>query len=202
MPFIPAPHCALLEILGSNAGRHCEMTIGVQFPTDPTLTNLQDLTAAADGWVNEWYLPIMGSDANYEGAEAKSIASDEALQSILSEPLAGLNASIALPANVAVCVTKRTGLTGRSARGRMYFWGIPSSYAEDTRHLSEAARSNYADAADALLTAIASSGGGAAVISYYHNNLPRVSASVRLITSMEVRDTRLDSQRNRLGKVS
>lgn len=44
------------------------------------------------------------------------------------QTLVGLQAGAAVPPSVAWCVKKRTGLPGRTERGRWYFPGLPAAY--------------------------------------------------------------------------
>lgn len=198
--FIPAPDCVLVEILGQQNGQHCEMTIGAQKSGGYILSDLVALAGAVDGWVNTDLLPWIGSDAQYLGVDIRGLESEADLEYNLSEPLDGTSPDLALPANVAVCVTKQTGATGRSQRGRMYVWGVPSGAALDTRHLLDSAVDAYSGIFDNLLVAIVSAGFTGVVISYYHDSAPRVTAQVRAITNIFVRDNRLDTQRRRLGR--
>jgi hypothetical protein len=199
--FVPAPNCAQIAIRGVQSGQPCEMTIGAQHAGAYTLGDLNDLTASVDAWVNTDLLDQIGNDCGYTGVSARGLASLEDLESILDEPLPGGSGNVALPANVALCVTKRTGYTGRSARGRMYMWGVPIGAAEDVRHISNAANVGYTAIFDNLLAAIVDGGWTAVVISKYSGGVPRTTATVRVITALEIRDNRLDTQRRRLGKV-
>lgn len=199
MAFIPAPNCVQIAVLGNQAGQPCEMTVGAVFPDAYELSDLEALALQVDGWVNEEFLVLIGSDAMYEGISIRGLSSIEDLEENLSEPLPGGSGSVALPANVAYCITKRTGVTGRSARGRMYAFAVPADAAEDVRHLSAAYQTAYQDAWDTLTGYITTAGFAPVVISYYTEGAPRVTASIRLITSFQARDTRLDTQRRRLG---
>lgn len=197
--FIPAPGCAVVEVLGNQAGQPCEWTCAAQHGTSYTLANLVTLAGIFDGWYNVNMLPILPSAVTYEGITVRGLSSQDDLRYDLSEPLPGEDAAGALPAQVAVCVTKRTGFTGRSQRGRLYVWGIPDDDLLDERHINSALVTAYQDAFDALLAAMSGSGWGLGVLSYQHNLLPRTTAQFLLIDHFQVRDNRLDTQRHRLG---
>lgn len=198
--FIPALHCVLVEILGMQDGQSCEMTIGAQHTGAYILSDLVDLAGAVDGWFNADFLSLIGTGAFYEGVTVRGLDSEDDIRYDLSEPLEGTNGGAALPANVAVCATKRTGFTGRSNRGRMYAWGVPEGAQLDQRHLTSTFVGAYNTSFDQLLTAIVAASFEPVVISYYHNGAARTTAQVRGITALELNDNRLDTQRRRLGR--
>jgi hypothetical protein len=200
MAFVPAPYCAQVQVLGDIAGRTAQYTIDANFGGVYELSDLGDLAAAVDGWWNTDMQGLVGSNVTYLGVTVKGLASAEDLEFTLSEPLPGMAESTALPANVAVVLTKRTGFTGRSARGRCYFWGVPSESMLDERHFTETWVGYYQDAGDALLAAIVGAGWSPVVISYVTGGVPRVSGVSKIITQVQIRDNRYDTQRRRLGK--
>lgn len=164
------------------------------------LAALSALAASVDGWYNEALLPLLPSAVLYEGITVRGLSEEEDLRYDLSEPLPGTDVDGACPAQVAVVITKRTGFTGRSARGRSYLWGIPLSYREDDRHITDFAASAYAEAFDTLTAAVEDADFEPIVLSYFTAGAPRVTATWKSIISWEIRDKRLDTQRRRLGR--
>jgi len=200
VPFISAPNCVLVEVLGNQSGKVCEFTFGAELATGYELADLVALAGAVDGWVNTDYLPEIGSDVFYEGVTVRGLDSEEDLEYDLSEPLPGGSDVVAWPAQCAVVTTKYTGFTGRSNRGRSYLWGLNVGFQEDTRHIFEAGVTQINGWMTDLISAVIGAGWAPVVISYYHDNAPRSVAQVRPITDWNVRDTRIDTQRRRLGK--
>lgn len=200
MPFIPAPNCALIEVLGLQAGQPCEFTCAAERATGYDLANMVTLAGAVDGWVNTDYLGIMGTTAMYEGVTIRGLEAVEDIRYDLSEPLPGSGFDEAMPAQVALVVTKRTGFTGRSQRGRLYCFGLDRAGLLDERHVTEDFRAGVQTAFDNFLTAVIGAGWQPVVLSYYHLSAPRVTAQIRPITSVDVRDAKLDTQRRRVGR--
>jgi len=199
--FIPAPDCALVEVIGNQSGQPCEFTFAVQHSGAYDLANMVALAGAVDGWYNDNLLSSLPSSVTYEGVTVRGLSSEVDLRYDLSEPLPGLDTvNDPFPAQVALCVTKRTGFTGRSARGRMYFWGINSQFRLDDRHIDDAGMSGYGDTLDPLVTAVAGAGWAVGVLSYQTAGAPRVTALFTLLDHFQIRDNRLDTQRRRLGK--
>lgn len=199
MPFIPAADCALIEVLGNLAGRACEFTVAAQFPTGYELSDMVALAAAVDGWFNLSVLSSIGSDVFYEGVTIRGLDSEDDLEYNLSEPLPGGAPHVAWPAQCAVVVTKRTGFTGRSNRGRLYLWGLDETYQIDARHIDAASATAIQGWFDDFAVAVLGAGWNPVVLSYYHDHLPRVTAKITSITTWTV-DTRIDTQRRRLGR--
>ena len=199
MPFIPAVNCAEIRINGVQGGQPCSMSIDAVFPSAFDGTDLASLAAAVDGWANIHLLGVLGDDVFYKGVTVTGLDALDAAQSILDEPLPGGNGTNALPANVAVCITKYTGAIGRSQRGRMYVWGVPIAYQASARTMTGGAQALYSDVFDNLLVAIGAEGWSAVVLSYITGGVPRVTAQIRQIVAIEARDARLDTQRRRLG---
>jgi hypothetical protein len=198
--FIPAVNCAMVEVIGNQSGQPCEFTFAAQFPSAYDTAALEALGAAVDGWVNTYLLDQISEDVTYEGITVRGLSSEVDLRYDLSEPLPGAAAVVPFPAQVALCVTKRTGFTGRSSRGRMYLWGIRSDYRLDDRHINDTGVAAIQAAVDPLIAAVDSAGWGMGLLSYVTGGIPRVSAAFLLLSSLQVRDNRLDTQRRRLGK--
>lgn len=197
--FIPAPNCALVEVLGNQDGQICEWTFGAQFPTTPTFGDMGTLASAVDGWVNTDLLVYLGNNVEYVGVTVRGLSSEEDVEFNLTEPLEGLAEVPALPANCAAVMTKYTGVMGRSNRGRSYIWGIREDERADLRYFVSGFQPIMNGLFDDLLTAVGTAGWSAGVISYYHDHTPRVTAQFREITSWVMRDLRIDTQRRRLG---
>lgn len=113
-------------------------------------------------------------------------------------PHAGTNTGQALPNNVAFCISLRTGLTGRSARGRWYQGGLTEDQVTGN-DLTAGAVTSYVAALDNLLSAISAAGGQAAIVSYFANGVLRPGGPVYFpITDALAVDSTVDSQRGRL----
>lgn len=120
---------------------------------------------------------------------------------------AGLAAGVCLPLNVAFCVTLRTSLNTRNGRGRVYVSGISDTALTDTRvnKLDPAALGDFEATWDAVRGQIDSDTPyQLGVLSRYDGvdvdgkPIPRPAGVFTAVTSIDARDTRLDSMRSRL----
>lgn len=87
-------------------------------------------------------------------------------------PLAGTESSGSISQGEAFAISLRTGLAGRSFRGRWYFMGFPAAFFDDatTNVLNSGHASDMASALQALVTAINGSDAGhnkAVIVSRY-----------------------------------
>lgn len=91
-----------------------------------------DLLSAAIGVtvVANW-LPAQNADAIYLRTEVRGLALENDIVSINSVGAGpGLLGGVPLPNNVTLAVKKSSGFTGRSARGRTYWIGMPQNKLE------------------------------------------------------------------------
>ena len=112
-------------------------------------------------------------------------------------PIAGSKAGTQLPNNVALCITKHTGLRGRSFRGRTYFG--PLTETDVTGHVVSAAFiSGLMSRMQNLQTITTTSQDWfMCIVSRQANLVPRVEAEVTRVSSFST-DGYVDSQRRRL----
>jgi hypothetical protein len=129
-----------------------------------------------------------------------SLESDTAFSFDIATPVpnpAGDVTSGSVPNNVALCVSIRTDLRGRSYRGRNYVPGLPvNQVTQNTVSAPTVAaiQTSYND-----LIAVASGFGAQwVVVSRYTGNAPRVTGVHRAVTSALIVDATVDSQRRRL----
>lgn len=116
----------------------------------------------------------------------------------------GLVGTRALPGNVTFTVQRLSGLTGRSARGRVFFLGIPFSTTpfegSQTNILTQATADNYLALVDAFRTAIPFVAFFFPVIvSRFNNGSKRVEGVVFPWNTTAYKDRKVDTQRRRLS---
>lgn len=109
-----------------------------------------------------------------------------------------------LPVNVAFCVQRLSGLSGQTARGRVYIGGIPNTYlqtgAGNQNKLLSTAVTDYINAVDTFRTVIETGGiFNAVIVSRYHNGAKRAEGVVTRWISTQVSDDRVDTQRRRVN---
>jgi hypothetical protein len=126
------------------------------------------------------------------------------IDSALSQ-VGGTNATPALPNEVALCITLRTGLTGRANRGRMFIPNFATDCVQSGNTATSITISNLQGWADTILGALAASSytmviGQKARVAYTGSTgteHPARDATSTQVLSLLVRDNHFDSQRRR-----
>jgi len=113
-------------------------------------------------------------------------------------PAAGTSSSTTLlPNNVAFVATERTGFTGRSKRGRIFFGGFGVGELSAPNTLSTTVADDITDALLDLLACLAADTNQLVVASYRQGGAPLSTAIAYGINSFDM-NTTPDSQRRRL----
>lgn len=165
-----------------------------------TPLGLADLVTSIASWWTLNVLPLLSEDVVFGVVSARDLSVGIGAEYELSQgPALGGVASEAAPNNVCIAVSFRTGVAGRSFRGRNYISGIPNSTI-NINVLSGTFGVDITDAYNLLLV-----GGGAlpanwvwVVTSYFTGGAPRAVGLTTPIMQAILTDTVVDSQRRRL----
>lgn len=201
MAFQPVENTAQIDIMFSYLGSvmqnslHAEYLFGAY-----DQTALASLANAVDAWVVASYKPLVSNVINYDRVEVRGLAIENDLVEINLDGAGVGGVGVAcLPLNVTKCISLRSGLTGRSARGRFYSIGMVETHMATTRTI---VTTTYESALIAALTALVSSVFAVnwvlVITSRWHNKVKRdegVNFPVAEIISVN-RTT--DSMRSRL----
>lgn len=198
MAFIPAVRTARATIEYALFGHQCVNVFHMQNDVDWTEASLQGLTALLTTWWTTTLAIHQSSDVNYVRSTARDVSTAEGLIIINGDGSGtnGTQAFASLPGNVAACISWRTGLSGRTRRGRSYIAGLPIN-ARTGDSLTEGNIGALVDAGEALIADCLDGGYPLVVASYQLNNAPRTTALLTPVTNVIV-DARLDTQRRRL----
>lgn len=208
MPFVPVPNTVELESVFMLDGQIVEIT---NYFFKDAVTTPADLAELADAWsvtIKDHLLPFLANSLALLRIVAKVIDAADGIVfvSTLGLPANGLDNSEAVPSNVAATLSFRTGVSGRSFRGRNYLPGIPSA-AVAVNTLSTDFTNGVAAAYSAMFDDIEGIGYTPVVVSRYSGftlvdgkkvPTPRVSGLATAITSHFFVDRTVDSQRRRL----
>lgn len=170
-----------------------------------SLTDLEDLAARIDlQWDGTWK-PRQVTEVLYLRTEVRGLAVENDLIAIDGTSTgAGIHAGNALPNNATFCIKKQSGLTGRSARGRTYWIGIPQGELVllDENQLEPVYTALLVDAVDDIREAIDSVGLWEPVlVSRFSGGVARSEGvTFPWISSTNV-DNRVDTQRRRLPTI-
>lgn len=169
-----------------------------------TSTELNALASAVRGaWVTN-VLPLVTQNLLLNEVTAIDLASDTGATGIATGTNAGTKITAAQPANCAVCWSWQIARRYRGGHPRTYIAGLVSDQVSNVSSITSAAQSAHQSAAAAVRTAVngvTTSAGTAklATVHYYKDKTLLATPLVSQITGVSV-DTRIDSQRRRLGK--
>jgi hypothetical protein len=199
-PFVPVTDVASVTVNGSQAGHPAQFGLDCLHDGAITSITIDDLLTIFDTWIAESLLPVMCEGSTINNIQARDLTSEDSYDQTSIVETDGTNPTACEPAQVAVVLTKRTSLSGRSRRGRMYLFGVPEAYQQDERHITAAAVAAYNEVGSSLMTAFVGTEWTPVVVSYIDDGAPRVTPLVTPLTALECRDSRYDTQRRRLGR--
>lgn len=202
MPFVPAAGVVKCAIVQSTAGGNTAVNVlhfkkgagGTISAADlVTVANFVEAALLAE------YGPAVSNAWTALRLElrAMDVADGPVLTWDDSFPIFGTRTSPALPDNVALCVTLYTGLAGRSRRGRIFHGGLTED-AVTGNNIITAYGTNVQDLYQAIQTAAIGSVWDLVVVSTVSNGAPRAAALVTEVSTITIRDTRVDTMRKRL----
>jgi len=201
MPFIRVPGVAQVNIRADYLGVPMENVLCFTTGEDPATPQvLQQLTEGMSASWNTNMLPHLSSAYVLREYHTRDLSVENG--SVWTDATAagntGVQAGAPLPGNIAFCISFRTGLAGRSHRGRIYIAGLTEP--EVTGNLLAQLRvDGLVDGLNAVRADMFTLGFVHVIASRFHNNAPRaVGISTNVIATVAV-DNRVDTQRGRLS---
>lgn len=137
----------------------------------------------------------------YQSVTVRQLVADSPLVVVGALEAQGINEGDALPNNVAMAVTLRTAVGGRSGSGRMYIGGIPENAAAGNNASTEWANGVQAAIATGLRNRLSETGTFDVRLVIYSTETggaPRLVGVANQVTAVQILDRTLDSQRRRL----
>jgi len=200
MAFVPAPNCAEAIINWDTPGGRNLNVCNFKFAGSYIQDDIDALAAAVDSAVGTDMLPLTSGDSAYVGTHVRGLAATVDLEALNVDSIgAGTAMGGGLPTNASHCISLRTGLTGRSARGRFYTVGMATSAQASADAVSVTYSNAYIDALENMSAAAALEGWTFVVLSRQNNGIVLTTAVARPITTMLAVDLNIDSQRRRLA---
>ena len=200
MPFIPVPGVIQAELVYAWDGQVVENVLHYTVDAEVDVAAQQGLGGALVDWFDTLLQPLVPSTLILNEVRLSNLSSEFAPGASWTGglPLPGtLAGGLSLPNNVALTMTKRTDMRGRSFRGRIYHPGLSESQVTGNAIVSGTLVSLLA-AYNAMKTLTAGSlNYQLVVVSRFQGGEPRaegIATEVTTITS----DGIIDSQRRRL----
>lgn len=167
-----------------------------------TILALQELADAMDLSVAAEWLPIQTDQAVYQEVVVRGLAVEndlEAMANLSAGP--GLKLSTGQPGNVTLSVKKSSGFTGRSARGRLYWIGMPRDNLSTNANVIKALdRTAIVDGVEGLRVDILATSWLPVIVSRFTGGVKRPTGITFDWTTTSSVDDNIDSNRRRLTK--
>lgn len=197
MPNLPVANTARIEIRWTLESQQCENTFAVHGTVPWTEALLLTANTLVTGWIVDSYAPLLSNAILFTEIESTGLDDVDGPQVTTSVSHAGDVSGVTLPNESSFCISLRSGLTGRSRRGR---WFMPPPLLANRDGVNSVSVA-YADAAKGALNDLmelwteASQRMG--VISRIHNSAQRVPPLFTPYSNATYVNLILDSQRNR-----
>jgi len=173
--------------------------LNFRFSTAYTQSDLDNLAAAVDTKVGSNYLPSIADNVIYAQTHVRGLSASVDMESFDNTHAGnGTAGGTPMPSNVTFCVSLRTGLTGRSARGRFYAVCPATGDLDTSDTMTSGYASDIVAFLDAVKTLALSAGWTLVVISRQNAGVRLTTAVARAVTTVEATDLAVDSQRRRL----
>lgn len=137
LPFIPLPNGAQIVIKGTLFGQVTEEIHWIVFDTSPGASDIQGAAEDYDTWFRGNVLGFLSEDYSYVSTTCNgwSSPSDPTFTVAPPSPLHGGRETPSVPNTVAVVISWKTALRGKSFRGRTYLAGITAVACSDPNTL-------------------------------------------------------------------
>jgi len=200
MAFVPVPGVIMVELRYTYLEEQCENTLYFRLQPSVADTSLLALGNAVLLWWNAEVRPYLSNQLTLREIYLTDLttATSEAYTLVPPTPLpVGGDTAAALPGNVSLAVSFRTGARGRSYRGRNYIVGLVEP-AVTGNAVSNDFANGMQDAYSELLASPFADDYEWVVASRFTANAPRTTGIATPVTSVTVVDPYVDSQRRRL----
>lgn len=199
MAFVPAPNIVMVELRCTLDGQNIENRWMFNALTTPTPGIVAEITNLVSVWAQNAYFDWLPNAVQLREVVGTDMSVQNGVQHTITPEAAVLGGLIgeAMPNEVTLCVSLRTGVRGRSARGRTYVLALVEQHVTQNtvaQVLIDAQVATF----QALIDTMTTNGRPMAIVSYRSNNAPRVGGPVYfLVETAVVTDSIVDSMRRR-----
>lgn len=202
MAFQSVPQCAEAVVEGTvNGVAVVNVLTFAILSSSYTQADIDDLASAVDAWFATEVLPNLSNQCTYNNTHVRGLENVNDFEADDATGAgAGGTAANLLPGQVTFAVKYTTGLTGRSARGRSYIWGLPVTILGTNENMmATGAAQAFADLFAEIPTYVNAEGWNHVVVSRFTGGAQRPSGIYFPITGYGFTDERVDTQRRRLS---
>jgi len=200
MAFQSVPNCAIVEVVGTLDDQVVENTFYGRFASAYAQSDIDALATAVDGWVNDFWRAALGANYIYTNTKVRGLTSaiDMAAEDSTSSGPGGISTGSPIPNNVTLSVKRRSALTGRGARGRVFVPGWRSTMLSTDNVANAAVAGVMEDALNEMRGAMAAVDWEEVIVHRVAAGTPLVPAVAFTVIEYVVVNLVMDSMRRRL----
>lgn len=201
MAFQRVPETARAEVIYLQNSRYIENNFHARKEGGYSDSDLSILAAAVDAAVSTNWLPNQNDEVYYTKTVVTGLDAEEdtVVEDNSGAGPGALTATDDLPPSITKAITLRSGLTGRSARGRVYWIGASiGSLAGDNSLWQLTAVTTWVNNVDLVRVAIAAVGWLPVIVSRYHDGVKRDEGVTFEWTSTGSYELYVNTRRDRL----
>lgn len=197
--FIPVPNVAQVDMIYTQDNQPVENVYHYQFAAPPTALDLNNLIDSLKTWETDHGAGLRSDDVALVRIKARDLTTVDGIgvDRQIVPAIVGTNVAGAMPNNVTLAMTWRTGLAGRSFRGRTYHIGLVKGTLTAPNQVSNAGQASLIAAYTLLLDVDPAGSPPLVVVSRRHANADRLVGIATPVTACTT-DGFVDSQRRRL----
>jgi len=200
MAFVSAPNIIECQLRYTWDGQQCMNRFHAHVGSGPTESQCAFLASEVASWWIGNVKALVPATLALREVYCKGLENENDVQATFSAglPSVGTSGADSCPNNVALCLSLRTGLTGRSAHGRWYWAGLCESQVSGSR-VAAGTLASIVAAVDNLRSVIIAAGLEWMIVSYRNAGIPRPGGPVYFVVNdILAIDDVVDSQRKRL----
>lgn len=180
-------------------GKNLANVMNFSFGSAYAQGDIDALASDVDSIIGSAFLSLMRSTVSYVQTVVRGLASSVDLEAVDATSAGPGSGSGGPQANhTTFCLSLRTGLTGRSARGRFYTLGVQATDLASINTVTATYRNNWITALGLLRVAAAADGWTLGVVSRQNNGVKLTTGVFRTVTTIIAVNDQLDTQRRRM----
>lgn len=196
----PVPNTAEVAVQFTKGGQHVENTFFYELGSTITQIALDALVAAIANYVAANWFDYLPTDVLGVAVHAEDLTAGSGLQSnnTTIAGIAGAHSGAPLPNNATIAVARKSGLTGRSQNGRIFWPGLSEGMNASPNVLAVAVANTIRGIIVGTDAAAIADDWTPVVVSLVAEGVKRTVGQTTPITSWLFTDLTLDSRRRRL----
>lgn len=197
MPFQSVPNTIEVLVRGTNDSTPVENTFYYSYVAEPTYEEMGDLATALKAVIVSEWLPYLPANCGITSIYVRDLENEFATNYDLAFSVEiGTASGEALPSFNTIAFARKSGLTGRSTRGRIFWLGLTEGQVANSV-VDSGVLTGIADAINQFDAEASSEGYTPVIVSRYHNGVLRTPAVTYEISNWGFNDNLVDTRRSR-----